>query len=231
MNDAIAATGRRIDHYKRNALARQIRQMEMNGIDLVLDVGANTGQYGQRLRKAGYDGAIVSFEPVTSAFASLARKARRDKHWRAERLALGARGHVAAIAVSGDPRASSLKRMLDLHQDIAPYFATVGHESVTVKTLDAVWDDCVPDGRTVYLKIDAQGAEHDIIDGAARSMPRIRMVQLELSIVPLYEDSMLLPAALEQMTRLGFTLVSTEYGFCHPDTGQMLQMDGVFARL
>lgn len=66
--------------------------METNGIDLVLDVGANTGQYGQRLRKASYGGAIVSFEPVPSAFTSLARKAGRDANWRAERLALGAHG-------------------------------------------------------------------------------------------------------------------------------------------
>jgi FkbM family methyltransferase len=230
LRGAIAETGKRIDYYKRNALARQIRLMQLRGIDLVMDVGANTGQYGRRLRKAGYHGEIVSFEPLDAAFASLQRTAKRDKNWRAARLALGAHERDATLCVSGDSRASSLKQMLDLHTSIAPYFSTVSHERVQIKTLDSVWEEHIPSGKTVYLKIDAQGAEKDIIDGAMRSMERIEMVQIEISIRPLYEESLLLPDALTLMDDLGFRLVSIEYGFCHPDTGQMLQVDGVFAR-
>ena len=58
---AIRTTGRKIDHYKRNALARRLRIMERLHIDLVLDLGANTGQYARGLRRAGYEGTIVSF--------------------------------------------------------------------------------------------------------------------------------------------------------------------------
>lgn len=90
-------TGRKIDFYKRNALARRFALMEHLGIDLVLDVGANTGQYASSLRKAGYRAQIVSFEPLHRAYSRLARSAECDRRWRAVRLALGARDREAII--------------------------------------------------------------------------------------------------------------------------------------
>lgn len=223
-------TGKEIDHLKRNAMARRLKLMKGWGIDLVLDVGANTGQYAKIIRKAGYKGEIVSFEPFSGAFARLARTASRDRRWRALHLAIGARDHEATLHVSGDSQASSLKVMLPLHREVGAYFATVGEERTLVRRLDAIWDEVVPKGRVVYLKSDTQGFEKQVLDGASRSLDKIQAVQLEMSIVPLYRGTMLLPDVLRYMQRRGFTLVSLEYGFCHP-TGQMLQVDGIFARV
>ena len=204
--------------------------MERYGIDLVLDVGANTGQYAKILRKAGYAGQIVSFEPLSTAFSRLARSASHDPRWLAVNLGLGSRDRSATIHVSGDSQASSLLRMLPLHKEIAPYFSSVGEESITIRKLDSIWEEHVPAHRKVYLKIDTQGFEKQVLAGAAQSVPHIQIIQVEMSIEPLYEGAILVPDMLRWMQRKGFGLVSLEYGFCHPETGQMFQVDGIFAR-
>jgi FkbM family methyltransferase len=227
---SIRETGRKIDFYKQNALARRLHLMERWGIDLVLDLGANTGQYARGLRRAGYAGRIVSFEPLSSAHARLARNARGDRLWHAERMGLGARDHEATLTVSGDSRASSLRDMLPRHRKVASYFAPVGEEQVPIRKLDTVWDEHVPRGSSVYLKIDTQGYERQVLAGAARSLPKVRAVQMEISLQALYDGDLLLPEVLRLMTKKGFSLVSVEYGFCDPETAEMLQIDGIFAR-
>ena len=228
--DSIRATGRKIDYYKEHALARRLQIMKRAGISLVLDVGANVGQYAKIARKAGFAGQIVSFEPLAQSYAKLARSASRDPRWSAVHLGLGSRDHETILHISGDSQASSLAKMLPRHEEIAPYFSRVGEERISIRKLDTVWDEHVSAGSKVYLKIDTQGFEKQVLQGASRSLARIDVVQLEISILPLYEGTWLLPDVLKHMQRRGLTLVSIEYGFCHPETGQMLQVDGIFAR-
>jgi hypothetical protein len=67
-------------------LQDQIRQMNVTH---VIDVGANRGQYGRLLRRLGFQGRIISFEPVHRSFEELSEGARLDGNWEAHRLALG----------------------------------------------------------------------------------------------------------------------------------------------
>jgi FkbM family methyltransferase len=227
---SIRETGRKIDFFKQHAMARRLRLMESWGIDLVLDLGANTGQYARGLRRAGYAGRIVSFEPLASAHAHLARNARGDQLWSAVRLGLGSRDHEATLTVSGDSRASSLREMLPRHRKVASYFEPVGEERIPVRKLDTVWGEHVPRGSSVYLKIDTQGYERQVLQGAARSLTKVRAIQMEIGLQPLYDGDLLLPEVLRLMEKKGFSLVSVEYGFCDPETAEMLQMDGIFVR-
>src|SRR6266542_708311 len=61
---------------------RRLSMLRHHGVNTVLDVGANTGQYALALRRAGYEQAIFSFEPLSDAFGQLERKSRSDPNWR-----------------------------------------------------------------------------------------------------------------------------------------------------
>lgn len=109
------------------------------GCDLVLDVGANTGQYAARLRELGYGGKILSFEPLPDAHAQLLARAAADPLWEVHpRCALGAAAGTGALNVAGNSVSSSLLPMLDLHAAAAPRSIYIGQVETPVTTLDAL---------------------------------------------------------------------------------------------
>lgn len=209
---------------------RRMRLLRHFAVDLVLDVGADTGKYVRQLRQHGYTGRVVSFEPLPSAFAELCYDAAADSLWEVANLALGDRNAQATLNVAGNSCSSSLLAMLPAHLDAAPQSAYVDTEEVTVRRLDAVFGDYRENARSIYLKIDVQGAEREVLAGATGILGEIAGVQLEMSLVPLYAGQALFPELLELLTEHGFTLMSLEPGFTDQRTGQLLQADGVFFR-
>jgi len=202
------------------------------GIDLVLDVGANRGQFARRIRKyLGYAGRIVSFEPLQSEYRVLAKAASKDRLWEALHYGLGEQNSFKEMNVAGNSQSSSLLEMLPAHVSAEPESLYVGTETVDVRTLDSVYENLCHAESNVFLKIDAQGYENRILEGAAKSLPRINTIQLEMSLVPLYEGEVLFKKMYELLYDLGYIMVSIEPGFSDPRTGQLLQVDGVFHRL
>jgi len=200
------------------------------GVDLVLDVGANVGDYARGLRKVGYQGRIVSFEPLAAPFARLSRAAQDDALWDIEQTALGDFSGTTTIHVAGNLDSSSLLEMLPAHSEGAPESKYVGAEQVQVRKLDSGFAGWRKGARSVYLKIDAQGYERHVLEGARESLPGIVGVQLELSLVPLYQGAPLICEMLDYLYSRGFALMSVEPGFSNRFTGEMLQVDGIFYR-
>ena len=156
-------------------------------INLVLDVGANEGQYANELRRSGYSGRIVSFEPVDSAYRELERRMRGDAEWKGLNCALGDVAGEAAINVGGSTQSSSLRQILPVYQDASPHSKYVGCQQTHVRTLDEVLPSISTGGDQIWLKVDAQGFEKNILLGARDTLSMIDTVQLELCLVPLYE--------------------------------------------
>ena len=204
--------------------------LRSNRIDLVFDVGANFGQYATSLRECGYRGRIVSFEPLTSAFSRLEANAKADPLWEVVNIGLGDRDERATINIAGNSQSSSLLEMLPAHLKSAPVSAYVGKEEITVSRLDSVFSKYHRRGDRTFLKLDAQGYERKILEGASRSLTDIQGIQLEMSIEPLYSDEMPYLEMLGYLAGIGFTLASIEPGFGDPESGRMLQMDGIFFR-
>ncbi len=198
-------------------------------IDLVLDVGANTGQFVEELLSSGYVGRIVSFEPQKWAHEQLCQKSTLHTNWQiAERTAVGAVNGSIDINISGNGVSSSILGMLPSHSKAAPESAYIAIETVPIRRLDDLYL-LSPTDRAL-LKIDVQGYEKQVIDGAASLLTGVRAVMTEMSFVPLYAGQIL---ALELWTLLanqGFEPWSIEPGFRDPDTGRTLQIDGLFVR-
>jgi FkbM family methyltransferase len=199
--------------------------------DVVFDVGANVGQYGLSLRKCGFEGRIVSFEAVASVHAALSAVAARDHDWLVGPCcALGRARGESTINVAGNSVSSSLLPMRDPHLQAAPSAAYIAREAVRVERLDNLAEPLLPEGGRLLLKVDTQGYEEEVLAGANLVLKRVSAMQLELSLVPLYQGAPDLRPMLELCENLGFRLHGLIPGFFEEKTGRLLQMDGLFLR-
>jgi FkbM family methyltransferase len=197
-------------------------------IDLVLDVGANEGQWARELRAEGYEGMLISFEPFEAAHERLRAAAADDGAWETRRLALGDTTGEADLHVAANEGASSsLLAMTAAHVQSAPDAGVVGSERVPVSRLDEV---ALPVGERLFLKLDVQGAERAVLDGAAETLRRVRAIESELSLVELYEGQALFAEQLARLGEAGFALWGLRPSFADPQTGRLLQADGLFVR-
>lgn len=110
------------------------------GIDLIFDIGANTGQYAQKMRRLGYEGEIVSFEPLPDAFEELTRVASNDPRWDAVNMAVGNKDGEIDLNVSKNSYSSSIMEMLPKHLESAPDSIYTGSIEVPIcKTSSVVY--------------------------------------------------------------------------------------------
>lgn len=208
------------------------KSFERFHIDMVFDIGANAGQFALGLRSVGYRGDIVSFEPLTVAHAALTVAAERDSRWRIHpRGALGNQNGEIEINIAGNSVSSSILPMMASHSDAATSSAYVGKEATRVQTVDSVADAYLKDETALFLKIDTQGFEWEVLDGAAQTLPRVRGLLCELSLTPLYENQRLWGDMIRRLENSGFTLWSLQPAFTDPRDGRVLQVDASFFRL
>jgi FkbM family methyltransferase len=192
---------------RRDPLAVRRRFFETYGINLVLDVGANRGQFAQQLIESGYGGKIVSFEPLSSAFKPLSDAASKHSNWHAVHCAVGHEEGSMEINVAGNSWSSSLLAMLPAHVKTAPNSAYVAKETIQVRTLDAVYPRYSWIGCRVFLKIDVQGFTMKVFEGAEQTLAAVQGLQVEMSLMPLYEGEPLLGEIVSFLQRKGFTLI------------------------
>lgn len=202
-----------------------------HNIDCVLDVGAHIGQYAKSIRELGYSGKIVSFEPLSTAYSSLKAASNKDSLWQiAPRAAIGNKDSEIEIKISGNSQGSSVLDILDSHLKVTPNFATVGSEVVKLSKLDTIAPSYIEDANSIYLKIDVQGFEWQVLEGASQILPKVEGIQMELSLTPLYQDQPLWNQTLEKLEQLGYELYTLNPFFFDMNTGKLMQMDGIFLR-
>jgi FkbM family methyltransferase len=220
-----------LKYYPGAELGKLKKFFRQQRISLVLDVGANTGQYAVELRELGYKGRIVSFEPQQQAFDALQQKAANRHNWKVFHCALGEKKETATINIAANSASSSLLDMLPTHAESAPESAFVNKETITVERLDEIIDLFAQPNDRIFLKIDTQGFEEKVLNGASGCMNRVRGIQLEMSMVPLYDGEMLFDEMRKKIEGLGFTLCSILPGFSDAATGKLLQVDGIFFKV
>lgn len=209
--------------------ARVFRQLKVHDIDTVIDVGANDGGYGRFLRNGGFQGNILSFEPLLDAHSRLVQAAAADSAWYiAPRLAIGNEDGEIEINVAGNSTSSSILPMKALHADAAPQSRYVSVERVRISRLDTFSHPVLDRAKLILLKIDTQGYEMPVLQGADHLLARVSGLQLEMSLAPLYEGQALYRQIIDWLAERGFSLWNVIPGFTDPVSGRMLQMDGIF---
>ena len=210
---------------------RLIRLLEFNGIDLVVDVGANTGQYAQELFSFGYKGKIVSIEPLSDAYNILKKKTENNPRWITfDRCALGNEDGNIEINISENSVSSSILKVMNTHTDSEPGANIKSTENTLIYKFDTIAKKVLMDSKNTYFKIDTQGYEENILNGALQSIKLFKGIQVEMSFIQLYEGQKLYIDLINILNDHGFSIQSIEPAFTDKKSGRLLQVNGIFFR-
>jgi FkbM family methyltransferase len=175
-------------------------------IDLVLDVGAHHGEYGLLLRELGYAGRIISFEPVAMNFDVISQCCAHDPSWQAHNLALGSEDADRSMNVMSNSFFNSFLVPSEVSWHDGNRVKRI--DKVTVRRLDGLFDQMLNDAgaHNVFLKMDTQGWDLEVLRGANACISHIGAVQSEVPLKAIYKE---MPSFMEVMTecnRLGFEI-------------------------
>lgn len=203
--------------------------LDTRKVDLVIDVGANAGQFAREIRSMGYRGRIHSFEPLAAAFAELEGHAARDPLWDVSNVGVGSRAGKLEINIARNSVFSSFRPLSGLAGKFDPDSETVETLKVPVVTLDRMLAE--DKAKSIFVKIDTQGFEQEVLAGAKKSLKRAVGVQLELPVDHLYEGVWSFNEALAAMDAYGF--VPAQFRTVNPRAGDRaaaVEFDAIFRR-
>ncbi|MCI3274281.1 FkbM family methyltransferase [Streptomyces cylindrosporus] len=205
--------------------------LELYGVNCVFDVGANAGQYAKRLRRLGYTGRIVSFEPTAHAFERLSAAAADDPAWQVHHLGLGREDTVTAIH-TGWNTMNSLLPPSDYGLGRYRRFNETRTEEIRVRRLDGVLDEAL-DGieqPRPFLKMDTQGYDLEVFAGAGERIGDFVGLQSEVAVLRLYEGSPRMSEAVAAYEDGGFEITGMYPVTREAATGRVVEFDCVMMR-
>lgn len=181
-------------------------------VNLVIDVGANYGQFASLVRKNGYKGQICSFEPIKRTFQELSAKTDSDPNWIGYNLALGSENQQLEINI--DHEHSDLASALPKSDAPPERFGQWEQSSseievVQMQRLDAI-ELTGPDAndRRIYLKSDTQGFDLKVLEGAGDVLENVVGIQIEAAVKHLYDGAPTMAESIAALAEYGFSPVA-----------------------
>ena len=198
-------------------------------VESVIDVGANVGQFANKIRSTGYSGPIVSFEPIPEVFKTLTSRMGSDANWRGENMALGAHVGEIVIHVSASSEYSSIKSLNKSGEQFGHGAKTAEDIRVKIDLLDNQFSDF---GRKSLLKIDTQGFEKEVLLGAQNTLRNVEILLLELPCINIYDNVWSMSEALSHIESLGFFLAQVSpVSYAPHDRATLVEIDCAFCRV
>lgn len=221
----------RMTERKEISLLRSV--IQRNGIDLVVDVGGHRGEFATMLRQeVGYAGAILSVEPNPECVEDIKAKSSEDPHWDVVNVAAGEQATRLPFLVTSRTTFSSFLEPSGLFVGrFGDSMAKVNTIPTEVKRLDQIVPERYPEwrDRRIFLKCDTQGFDSHVLKGSYGIGEAIRLVQVELGVLPLYKGSPPYHAVLSILAGMGFTPVA--FSVLSREEGSIVEMDGLFHRM
>ena len=207
-----------------------IKIMNFNNIDLVLDVGASWGGYAKTLRRFGYKNKIISFEPVNESHNKLLKNSSNDDLWEVYNKVIisDKTENKTTLNVSKDLDNSSTLHATKLHRENYNDAKFTHQEEVNSEKLDNIFDKYCSNKKNVMLKIDVQGSEMNVLTGVEKNLNKFKLVQVEVSIQPMYEGQILWSEIVNFMKNKNFDIWTIYTGYKNKSIGQLYQFDVIF---
>jgi len=201
-------------------------------VNCVFDVGAHRGLYASFLRAAGFEGRIVSFEPIRRNFLELQERSSADPKWHAYPIALGDQVGTVPMNVT---RRTEFCSFLSPNDYCKTQFGdaaeVVETEIVQIERLDRIFDECVQGicAPKVFLKTDTQGYDLKVLEGAVGRSDFIEALQSEISFRRIYDGMPNFVESIAGMARMGFEL-SGLFPVTRDERLRIIEMDCIMVK-
>lgn len=206
----------------------KLRWLKSKNIKTVLDIGANEGQFAKMARNILPNAKIISFEPIEECFNKLILNLKNDNNFQAFKVAIGETESDSEIYVNDYSPSSSLLEIDDLHVKNFSNTAKTHKEQIKIKPLDS-YDD-LNLAKPLLVKIDTQGYESKVIDGATKVLGKADIILIELTYKQLYKEQNLFHDIYSKLYKIGFEYHGNYENLFSPTDGSALQSDGIFIK-
>lgn len=200
----------------------------------MIDVGANTGQFAESLYDFGYSKEVISFEPVSFCHNILRKRSKHNKKWTiAERCAIGEKDGSISINISKGSVFSSILKIKEWYAKSNPVSEVVKTEEVNLFRLDSILEKYSNnlENKRVLLKIDTQGYEQQVLEGASGLFDHVSGIKIEIPLNPIYENvGLTFYKTLSFLEKKGFMPYSFNNEGVNLRTGQVNTIDGLFLK-
>ena len=198
-------------------------------INTVIDIGASDGGYAMKVRNLFPHAKIFSFEPIPESYKKLNDKFKSDENFKAFNIAVGNTTGKSEFYQNNYVGSSSFLEMSTLHIDAYPYTKDCSKIEVNVDKLDNIIkaNELVPN---VILKIDVQGYEKYVLEGAEDLLKNIKIIFTEVSFNSLYKSQWLFNEIIDFLKERGFIIGGIENISQSLQDGTFLQADVFFIR-
>ncbi len=205
--------------------------LKLYGVNVVIDVGANEGQYASALRRCGYRGVIHSFEPGLAAYEVLTRASASDPLWHTHRLALGREESTMSLnAVPGT--LSSFLPATEFGAERYNRLKAPQAEQVAVRRLDRLLPKLLADvaDPRPYLKLDTQGYDLEVFAGLGDTAESFVAMQSEVALLRIYAGMPRMSEALNVYEAAGFEIAGLYTVTKDVRTSRVLEFDCILVR-
>jgi FkbM family methyltransferase len=197
-------------------------------IDVVLDIGANVGKYAATIRAVLPKAKIYCFEPIPDCASQIRKLMKGDSNLTICNYGLGSEDKDLFLNVNEHSPSSSFLEMSDEHKAAFPFTEDSKKISLKVKRLDDL--DLQLHDKNVFVKIDVQGFEKEVILGGKNTFSNVKAIVVELSFSELYKGQSLFSEINEMLVNLGFKFCGILSQMDHPQTGIPLDADCLFIK-
>lgn len=200
-----------------------LQQLE---IGTIIDIGANRGQFAKEINTILPKASIYSFEPIPYVYQDL-KKNLKGLNAQVYNYAVGEKKGTIEINVSNTDESSSLLDMADLHKETYNGSSYIDKQQVQMDTLDSLMSDCNVAGN-IFLKIDVQGYEKNVLAGAGETLPKTSAILVESIFNPLYKDQWVFDDLLNFLTKNDFVFHGFAEQSLSPKTQVPMFADSIF---
>lgn len=219
-----------------NDYEKRLEQVKYNwlkslNIRTIIDIGASDGGFVKKIRYVFPQSKIYSFEVIEDSYIQLLKKFGNDPYFKAYNICLNNYNGNCDFFINEYKGSSSLLIMSKLHKEAFPFT----EKYYTIKTECKRLDTFIEEHNlffedNILLKLDVQGAEWKVLEGAEKILQRVKVIFMEVSFNTLYDNSILFTETIIRMNQWGFKVVGIENISQSLIDGTFLQADVFFLK-